>query len=93
MHSHGSLGRAEDDCIHEQITLKARQGVKVPIGIYEDALPPPKIDIEILPVPQSGEVKESILKRSTGIGDHQLIYYFQNFSDQEYTITLDERCE
>ncbi len=83
---------AVDQCFHKQVTLKARQDVKVPIGIYEDTLPPPKVDINILPVPQSGEIKESMLKRPMGIGDHELSYYFQNFSDQAFRITLDERC-
>lgn len=75
---------------HTQKTLEARQSIKVPIGIYEDGFPAPKLRIAILPVPKSGEVEKSVM-RLPDKGDYQLICYFQNFSDQEFTVTIDER--
>lgn len=79
-------------CILEQVTLGPREGVRVPLGIYEADMPEPDFHVGC----NHGELNtsdiEAALERIDKDDEYQLVYFFQNFTDKTYNIIVRELC-
>lgn len=81
-----------ETCILEQLTLGPREGVRVPLGIYEAEMPEPDFQVGC----SHGELNSTdiaaALERIDRDDEYQLVYFFQNFTDKTYKIIVRELC-
>lgn len=75
----------------EHVTLGPRQGMQLPLGMFETDVPQPSFEVEYEPgTDVTGDVTTA-LKRVDREGEYWLVYFFQNFTDNTYYITVRER--
>lgn len=91
MHSPSkNTSRFQEGSFIDTVEIDGREGKELPIGSYEKGIPQPRFDIEIAPLPCPNDIKARLI-RINREGEYQLSYYFQNFADRKFTITVREK--
>lgn len=79
----------QNGCIEEHLTLGPQEGTELPLGVFEAAVPTPEFAIEYQPSISESGISAS-LKRIEQEGEYQLLYFFQNFTEETYRVTIRE---
>lgn len=74
-----------DEYVVGKITLKAGEKVEFIVGVYENIIPQPNLELQFHP--KRGRVS-ALLGRLDGRGDYTLVYNFTNFGRRECEITI-----
>lgn len=83
--------KKEEPRVLEEVTLGPRQGVQLPLGMYESGVPQPSFEVEYDPSSDAPSGVTAALKRVDKGSEYWLVYFFQNFTDRTYHITIKER--
>lgn len=75
----------------DTFTLGPGQSTKVPLGVFEAHMPQPVFEIEYEPEAEAGDGVAAALERVDKGDEYWLVYFFQNFSDDTFHISVKER--
>lgn len=90
MQSLNQQDKKEEPKVLEEVTLGPGQGVQLPLGMYELDVPEPSFEVEYDPSSDAPSGITAALKRVDKGSEYWLVYFFQNFTDTTYRITVRE---